>query len=95
MDLTKNRPSLNGLMAAMEATSNGVVLVESSKSDHVITFVNPAFEQMTGYGKDEVVGHNCRFLQGPETSKVETVELRKAIDERRHHTTRLLNYRNE
>lgn len=95
MNMTKERPTANGLMAAMEATSNGVVLVESSESDHVITFVNQSFERMTGYGKADAVGRNCRFLQGPETSQMETAELLKAISERRHFTCRLLNYRKD
>jgi diguanylate cyclase (GGDEF)-like protein/PAS domain S-box-containing protein len=95
MDMAKNRPAANELMAAIESTSNGVVLVELSKSRQPITFVNPAFERMTGYQRAEIIGQNCRFLQGPETSKVETANLRKAIKERRHHTSRILNYRKD
>ena len=95
MELGKSRPAAIELMAAIESTSSGVVLVEISKSDQPITFVNPAFERMTGYQHAEIIGRNCRFLQGPETSKLETANLRKAISERRHHTTRILNYRKD
>lgn len=93
MELIKNSPTFMGLMAAIEATSNGVVLVDLLEAGEPITYANPAFEEMTGYRCAEVIGQNCRFLQGPETGKAETVKLRKAISEGRHYTSRLLNYR--
>ena len=44
-----------------------------------LMYVNPAFETMTGYAIDDVVGKNCRFLQGPDTDQPALAVLRKAI----------------
>ena len=60
-----------------------------------LTFVNSGFERITGYARAEVVGRNCRFLQGPETDTQAIAELRNAIADGRHITTRLLNYRKD
>lgn len=49
---------------AMAATSNGIVITDASQPDNPIIYCNPAFERMTGYSQNEILGHNCRFLQG-------------------------------
>ncbi|RAH70995.1 GATA transcription factor LreA [Aspergillus aculeatinus CBS 121060] len=42
------------------------VLCDITQDDHPIVYVSEAFERLTGYTNDEIVGHNCRFLQGPD-----------------------------
>jgi len=51
------------LRRAMSATNDGLVIAEANAPDHPIIYVNPAFERLTGYRADEVLGRNCRFLQ--------------------------------
>src|ERR671921_179350 len=51
---------------AVAASSNGIVITDPNLPDNPIVYVNPAFERITGYTGDEVLGHNCRFLQGQE-----------------------------
>ncbi len=47
---------------AIAASSNGIVIADATRLDHPLTYVNPAFEAITGYAPDEVLGRNCRFL---------------------------------
>ncbi len=84
-----------GLRAAVEATANGVAIVDATRPDQPLTFVNAAFTKMTGYGQAETIGRNCRFLQGPETDPDTVAELAAAIADGRHFTCRLLNYRRD
>jgi PAS domain S-box-containing protein len=56
-------------------------------------YVNPAFERTTGYAAEEVLGRNCRFLQGKDRDQPALGELRAAIREERHCTVVLKNYR--
>ena len=52
---------------AVSATQISVLIVDATAPDLPIIDANPAFEQLTGYRRDEVLGLNCRFLQGPGT----------------------------
>ena len=84
-----------GFLAAIEATSSGVVISDSLLPDDPLVYVNPAFERLTGYASAEVMGQNCRFLQGPETSPEAVAVLHETVHERRNTTLRLLNYRKD
>ncbi|RZL83598.1 MAG: PAS domain S-box protein [Sphingomonas sp.] len=63
--------------------------------DNPVVYVNAAFEALTGYARDEVLGRNCRFLQGPLTDGVEVARLRDAIGKRTKVSVDLLNYRKD
>ena len=62
-----NRTITDALLAAMAHSTEPMSLSDPRLPDHPIIAVNPAFEAMTGYGRAEVVGRNCRLLQGPAT----------------------------
>ncbi|MFL6718340.1 MAG: histidine kinase famiy protein [Burkholderiaceae bacterium] len=79
--------------AAIEKTRMPMIVTDPRKPDNPVVFANPAFLQMTGYELEEVVGNNCRFLQGPETDPATVAEMRKAIAERRDVALEILNYR--
>src|SRR4028118_2268277 len=51
---------------AVAASANGIVITDPKARDNPIVYVNPAFERISGYGMEEAVGRNCRFLQGDE-----------------------------
>ena len=52
---------------AIAASSNSILIADASRPDIPIIYCNPAFEKLTGYSGEEVIGRNCRFLQGPDT----------------------------
>lgn len=80
---------------AVGATDLSVMIAEARLPDTPIVDVNPAFERLTGYRFDDVVGRNCRFLQGPATDPAAVRRMRSAIDESRQFTEVILNYRRD
>ena len=52
------------LSAILDECVNGVTLADPDLEDAPIIYANKAFERLTGYSRDEIIGHNCRFLQG-------------------------------
>jgi len=70
-------------------------VADATLPDCPLVFASEGFYQMTGYGPDEVLGHNCRFLQGEGTDKKEVAKLRNAIKEGIPISVRLLNYRKD
>ncbi|MBA3348170.1 MAG: PAS domain-containing protein [Actinobacteria bacterium] len=80
---------------AISALNDGVVLTDPSLPDHPIVWANDAFFELTGYGRDEVIGRNCRFLQGPLTDPFAVDRIRQAVASREHFHEALLNYRKD
>ncbi|TVQ08892.1 MAG: response regulator [Leptolyngbya sp. DLM2.Bin27] len=78
---------------AIAASSNGIVITDASQPDNPITYVNPAFEQITGYTAAEVMGKNCRFLQGNHIDQPGIHSLRQAVRAGRDCTVEVINYR--
>lgn len=68
------------------------VLSDPRLPDHPIVFASEGFLRMSGYEREEVMGRNCRFLQGPDTDRGTVVEIRDAIREERACQVRILNY---
>ncbi|WP_062210273.1 hybrid sensor histidine kinase/response regulator [Aureimonas sp. AU12] len=81
--------------AAVETTRMPMTVTDPRQSDNPIVFANKAFLQMTGYTREEIVGHNCRFLQGVDTDPATVDEVREAIKHRREMATEILNYRKD
>ena len=49
---------------AVTASTNSISITDPNQPDDPLVYVNPAFERTTGYAAEEVLGRNCRFLQG-------------------------------
>ncbi|MEG3977079.1 PAS domain-containing protein, partial [Microcoleus sp. herbarium8] len=80
---------------ALAATSNGIAISDATLPDQPIVYCNPAFEQITGYSMGEIIGHNCRFLQGPDTDRAAVAKIRAALKEQRDCKVVLKNYRKD
>ncbi len=81
------------LALAIAAAPTGVVIADPNLPDCPLVFVNPAFTQITGYKPDEILGRNCRFLQGPRSERDTIMALRRAIQKREAIRVELTNYR--
>lgn len=80
---------------ALTATANGVLICDAGQPDLPIIFCNRGFEQMTGYRIADVLGRNCRFLQGPETDPRTAEIIRQALAEEREVRVVIRNYRKD
>jgi len=76
---------------AMDAAPVGITISDPDREDNPLIYLNERFETLTGYS--DVIGENCRFLQGEETNPDTRAELREAIDEQRPVSVDILNYR--
>lgn len=66
-------------LVAVERTRMPMVVSDPRKPDSPIVLANQAFLDLTGYTADEVIGRNCRFLQGPETSADDVAAIRDGL----------------
>jgi PAS domain S-box-containing protein len=80
---------------AIAAANNAIVITNPHLPDNPIIFCNPAFEMITGYTPQEVLGRNCRFLQGPETDSATIEQIRTAVREEQDCQVVIKNYRKE
>lgn len=81
-------------LVAVERTRMPMVVTDPRQHDSPIVLANEAFLNLTGYSASEVIGSNCRFLQGPDTAPEAIEEIRRGIAADDHYVTvELLNYR--
>ncbi|MFD1611002.1 histidine kinase famiy protein [Sphingomonas tabacisoli] len=85
----------NVFFAAIEMTRMPMILTDPNLPDNPIAFANKAFLDLTGYEESEILGRNCRFLQGAQTDRETVAELRDAVKEGRSVATEILNYRRD
>ncbi|WP_318784584.1 histidine kinase dimerization/phosphoacceptor domain -containing protein [Methylobacterium flocculans] len=81
--------------AAIRATRMPMIVTDPRRDDNPIVFVNDAFLRLSGYERDEIMGRNCRFLQGPETDPNAVRQIRDAVAARRDISVDILNYRKD
>ena len=72
-----------------------LVIADARDPDYPIVFVNPAFTRMTGYEAAEVLGRNCRFLQGPRTDEDDRDVIRAALSRCEDVNLDIINYRKD
>ncbi|KAJ1267784.1 hypothetical protein BS78_07G084800 [Paspalum vaginatum] len=83
------------LKDALSSLQQTFVVSDATRPDCPIIYASAGFYTMTGYAPKEVVGRNCRFLQGPGTDMAEVAKIRDAVKAGRSFCGRLLNYRKD
>lgn len=93
--LSRQQVELRLRNRALEASSQGIIITDARQTDNPVIYANPAFSRITGYREDEVLGRNCRFLQGPESDQSGLQTIREALRERREGIATVKNYRKD
>jgi len=81
------------LVKALQTAQQNFVITDPSMPDNPIVYASQGFLSLTGYNLDQVLGRNCRFLQGPGTDPRTVARIRSGIEKGEDTTTVLLNYR--
>lgn len=81
------------LIKAFQSAQQSFIVTDPSLPDNPIVFATEGFVKLTGYRLDQVLGRNCRFLQGPETDKKSVEKIAKALKDGVDTSTCLLNYK--
>jgi len=74
-----SRPGEALLDRALAAVGAGITIVDMRLPDQPLVYVNPAFERLSGFPAAEVLGRNCRFLQGRDTDLAAVGRIRRAL----------------
>ncbi len=80
---------------AIQAVTQGILITDPHQPDNPIIYASPSFERLTGYAESEVLGRNCRFLQGTDTDPEAVAQLREAIHAGRDCTVEIRNYKQD
>ena len=86
---------LNIFSQAMDEASCGITVGDTSKEGFPLIYANDAFHKMTGYSQEEVIGKNCRFLQGSKRDMVAVKKIRQALKNKKAITIVLKNYKKD
>jgi len=95
-DITQRKrreADLRLLQRGIEASPVGMVMVDAILSGAPTVYANEAFCRLTGYPRDQVLGRNCRFLQGKNTDPSAIQTIRNALETNSEVQVTLLNYR--
>lgn len=83
------------LLDALSSFKQTFVVSDATKPDCPIVYASAGFFTMSGYSAKEIIGHNCRFLQGPDTDPADVEKIRHAVKNGKNFCGRLLNYRKD
>jgi PAS domain S-box-containing protein len=88
----QNNPDPMLLVRVLEATNTGVVITDNLLPDNPIIYCNPAFEQLSGYSREEIIGRNCRFLQSQDRNQQARLEIKAAVEAGTNCVVQIRNY---
>ena len=83
------------LQRSLESSDNAVVVVDVRAKDLPVVFANPAFSEVTGYTREEVLGSPVRLLTGPATEDAAMEQIREAVRAGQPATVILKSYRRD
>nr|AML77298.1 putative LOV domain-containing protein [Oenothera villaricae] len=93
-DIVRQKTMRKGidLATTLERIEKNFVITDPRLPDNPIIFASDSFLELTEYSREEILGRNCRFLQGPETDPATVRKIREAIDNQTEVTVQLINY---
>jgi PAS domain S-box-containing protein len=83
------------LSAILDECVNGITLSDPDLEDSPIIYANKSFERLTGYSQEEIIGRNCRFLQGEDTAQEARHQIAEAISKQEAVEVNLRNYKKD
>ncbi|MGZ5025928.1 MAG: PAS domain-containing protein [Methylobacter sp.] len=83
------------LSAILDECVNGVTLADPDLDDSPIIYANKAFERLTGYSQEDIIGHNCRFLQGDDRDQPARKQIAEAMKNHESVEVTLRNYKKD
>lgn len=98
MDITERKEieeSLNLKSEALQAAGNGIIICDYLQKDYPIIYFNPAFQELTGYEPEEILGRNGRFLQSDDRDQESIAKIRNAIENGESCQVILRNYKKD
>lgn len=78
-----------------EERQKSCVITDPNQIDNPVVYVTPEFERQTGYCREEILGRNCRMLQGANTDPITVGKIRHAVDRMLPIEVEILNYRKD
>jgi len=94
-DLTERADEITLKNRAMDEAPIGITIADLGQKDEPLIYANEGFERITGYLREETIGNNCRFLQGPDTEEEPVARMREAIETGESVQVELRNYRKD
>jgi len=91
----QSEESLRLWQRAIESSVNAIIITDANRQDNPVTYVNPAFERITGYTAQEFIGKNPGVLQGNDSAQPEIETIRQAVRGRHEGHAVLRNYRKD
>ncbi len=98
LDITEHKAAEDRLRLheqAFDSISQAVTIADAATPDYPVIYVNPAFERMTGYRRAEVIGRNCRFLQGTASDPAVIARIRADLHAGRSFHGEIVNHRKD
>ncbi|QGN06056.1 PAS domain S-box protein [Halorhabdus sp. CBA1104] len=77
----------------LSAAPIGITIADATEPDNPLIYANDAFQALTGYNEGQILGYNCRVLQGPNTDPARVAQIRAGIEREQPVTVELRNYR--
>jgi PAS domain S-box-containing protein len=88
-------PSPRNIVRAVDEAPVGITLSDPALPDNPLVYANQGYAELTGYDIEEVLGRNCRLLQGPDTDEEPVAKMRAALDDEEPVSVEVLNYRKD